>query len=67
VTIILRISGGAPPFTVYHDMDAFTAQERDYPLVFIAGGCTIIHSITVESADGQSVSHDYFIRSPWCD
>jgi hypothetical protein len=67
VTIILHISGGAPPFTIYHDMDAFTTEERDYPLVFTASGCTIIHSITVESADGQSVSHDYFIRSPWCD
>jgi serine/threonine-protein kinase len=66
-TIILHISGGAPPFTIYHDMTVFTTEEREYPLVFTASGCSIIHSITVESADGQSVSHDYFIRSPWCD
>ena len=66
-TIILHISGGAPPFTTYHDMDVFVTEKREYPLVFTASGCSIIHSITVESADGQSVSHDYFIRSPWCD
>ena len=66
-TIIVHISGGAPPFTIYHDMDVFVTEERDYPIVFNAAGCTIIHTITVESADGQSVSHQYFIRSPWCD
>jgi hypothetical protein len=67
VTIILYISGGAPPFTIYHDVDVFTTEERAYHLVFITDGCTIIHAITVESADRQSISHDYFIRAPWCD
>jgi hypothetical protein len=66
-TIIVHIEGGAPPFAVYHDLDRFETAERDYPLVFITGGCTIIRTITVESADGQRVSHDYYIRSPWCD
>ena len=67
VTIIVRISGGTPPFTVHHDTDIFVTEERHYPLVFRAAGCTIIHTIAVESADGQSISHQYFIRSPWCD
>jgi len=66
-TIILHISGGAPPFTIHHDAEMFVTEERDYHLVFSAAGCTIVHSITVESADGQSVSHQYFIHSPWCD
>jgi hypothetical protein len=68
VTIVVHITGGAPPFTIYHDgVEIETTQERDYPLVFTVGGCTLTHTITVESADGQSVSHDYFIRGPWCD
>jgi len=67
-TIVLHISGGAPPFTIKHDMETSgTTQERVYNLQFQAAGCTIIHTITVESADGQSVSHDYYINSPWCD
>jgi len=67
-TIIVHISGGAPPFTIYHDdVDKFVTQERDYPLVFKVGGCTIVHTITVESADGQKVSHGYYIQIPKCD
>ncbi|MGD1996045.1 MAG: hypothetical protein PVH62_04650 [Anaerolineae bacterium] len=68
VTIVVRISGGAPPFTVRHDVEEIQTSERDYPLVFIHhGGCRAInHSITVESADGQSVAHDYWIPAPWC-
>jgi serine/threonine protein kinase len=68
-TIVVRIGGGAPPFTVYHDSAVVGSevQERDYLLIFQAAGCTIVHSITVESADGQRASHDYYIRSPWCD
>jgi hypothetical protein len=26
-----------------------------------------VHTITVESADGQRVGHDYWIPPPWCD
>lgn len=66
-TILLSISGGAPPFTIRHDTETSVTEQRNYPLVFRASGCVIVHSITVESADGQSVSHDYFIRAPWCD
>lgn len=71
VTIILHITGGAPPFTIRHDLDVFQSAERDYPLVFRHDGCSaIVHTITVESADGQVVSHDYWIGAdmlPWCD
>jgi len=70
VTIIIHITGGAPPFTIHHDVDVFETWERDYPLVFRHDGCTaIVHTITVESADGQTVSHDYWIpveALPWC-
>ncbi|NLE99470.1 MAG: hypothetical protein GX601_00680 [Anaerolineales bacterium] len=69
MTIVVRISGGAAPFTVLHDTTTAGSgiQDRNYPLVFQASGCTIVHSITVESSDGQRVSHDYWIHSPWCD
>jgi hypothetical protein len=63
-TIVVHISGGAPPFTIHHDVDVFVTQQRDFPLVFSVGGCSIVHTITVESADGQKIAHDYFIRSP---
>ena len=66
-TIIVHISGGAPPFTVHHDTDVFVTMDRDYSIVFDVGGCAIIHSITVESADGQRVTHDYYIRAPGCE
>ena len=52
-TIIVHISGGVPPFVVYHDVDRFVTEKRDFPIEFHVGGCAIIHSITVESADGQ--------------
>jgi hypothetical protein len=66
-TVVVRISGGAPPFVVYHDTDMFITDKRDYPIEFDVGGCAIVHTITVESADGQSVAHDYYIRAPSCD
>jgi hypothetical protein len=70
VTLLVQISGGAPPFTVRHDIEAFQTSERDYLLVFDRAGCAgMAHTITVESADGQSVSHDYWIGAelqPWC-
>ncbi|HIQ02104.1 MAG TPA: hypothetical protein EYH30_08240 [Anaerolineales bacterium] len=67
VTIAIYIEGGAPPFTVHHDLDVFQTSEREYGVVFVARGCSaLIHTITVESADGQSVSHEYYIPAPWC-
>jgi hypothetical protein len=67
-TIILHITGGAPPYTVHHDLDVFTTQEADPAIVFEARGCSaLVHTIVVESADGQSVTHDYWIAVPWCD
>ncbi len=67
-TIILRITGGAPPYTVHHDLDVFTTWETDPAIVFEAQGCSaLVHTIVVESADGQSVTRDYWIAVPWCD
>jgi serine/threonine protein kinase len=66
-TIVVHISGGAPPFVIHHDADVAVSNQRDYPIEFDVGGCAIVHTITVESADGQSVSHDYYIRAPSCD
>ena len=66
VTIIVHISGGVAPFMVRHDLETYLTSERDYPLVFTVQGCTMIHTIAVESSDGQSVSHDYYIEAPWC-
>jgi hypothetical protein len=65
--IVLRISGGAPPFTIYHDAFQDTSDGREYLLYFVESGCTIVHTIRVDSADGQTLSRQYFIRSPWCD
>ena len=66
--IYLQISGGAPPFKVYHDATFMgETQERFFNLTFVASGCTLVHSITVESADGQSVAHDYYIVPPGCE
>jgi len=65
--IILRITGGAPPYTVHHDLDVFTTWETNPEIVFTAHGCgPLLHTIIVESADGQSVKHDYWIPAPWC-
>jgi hypothetical protein len=67
-TITLRITGGARPYTVHHDLDVFTTWETDPTIVFRARQCGgIAHTITVESADGQTVTHDYWIRPPWCE
>ncbi|MGD1992973.1 MAG: hypothetical protein PVI59_07250 [Anaerolineae bacterium] len=68
VTLVIHITGGAPPFTVHHDLDTFETDERDYAIVWRRSGCSAInHTITVESADGQSATHDYWIPVPWCD
>jgi len=67
-TIVLQIRGGAPPYTIHHDLDVFTTQQTRPPLVFTAHGCgAIVHTIKVESADGQSAVHDYWIPAPWCE
>jgi len=66
-TIVIHISGGVPPFNVYHDLEMFTTEKRDPAIVFDVGGCTIIHTITVESADGQRAVHKYYIQAPGCD
>lgn len=67
-TIILNITGGAPPYTIHHDLDVFVTEETDPAIVFEAQGCSaLVHTIIVESTDGQSVTHDYWIPVPWCD
>lgn len=67
-TIILRITGGAPPYVVHHDLDIFITEEIEPLIIFEAQGCTaLVHTIVVESADGQSVQHDYWIPPPWCE
>jgi hypothetical protein len=36
--------------------------------VFTARDCgALVHTIRVESADGQNVEHDYWIQAPWCE
>jgi hypothetical protein len=67
-TIILHITGGAPPYTIHHDLDVFTTWEADPAIVFEAQGCSaLVHTIIVESADGQSVTKEYYIPAPWCE
>jgi outer membrane biosynthesis protein TonB len=67
-TITLRITGGAPPYIVHHDLDTFTTEAPNPAIVFDAQGCSaLVHTIIVESADGQRVQHDYWIPPPWCD
>ncbi len=66
--LVLKITGGAPPYTVHHDLDEFETWQTEPALVFDAHGCgALVHTIKVESADGQSVVHDYFISAPWCE
>jgi hypothetical protein len=46
----------------FPDLDVFTTWESNPTIVFEARGCgKIVHTIAVESADGQTVSHDYSI------
>jgi len=66
--IVLEITGGAPPYTVHHDLNAFTTWETSPVLTFTARECgAIVHTIKVESADGQTAIHDYWIPPPWCE
>ena len=68
-TIILHISGGAPPYTVHHDQDLVTTTWKTDPaIVFQARACNaLVHTIIVESADGQTARNKYWIPVPWCD
>jgi hypothetical protein len=71
LTLTIKIIGGAPPFTIKHDGDFVgTTMSREYYFGFEAAGCKgIAHNITVESADGQSKKHDYWLGKdvlPWC-
>jgi len=67
-TIVVHITGGAPPYTVYHDLEVFVAEETNPAIVFQAQGCSaLVHTIVIESADGQRAEHDYWIPPPWCE
>jgi len=67
VMIVVHITGGAPPFTLRHVEDVFETSERDFHMTYERGGCgLIVHELIVESADGQSVSHDYAAPDPCC-
>lgn len=71
IVLKITITGGAPPFTILHGggVDGQT-WEREYYIDFIRYGCASIpQNITVQSADGQRVSKDYWIgldQQPWC-
>jgi hypothetical protein len=72
VTVKVKIIGGAPPFTIYYDGGRHDeTSEREYLLKFPAAGCgQIVHTITVESADGQSKTDDFWLGGElllWCD
>jgi hypothetical protein len=72
VTVKVKIIGGAPPFTIYYDGGLHgESTEREYLLDFPARGCgQIVHTITVESADGQSKADDFWLGGDlllWCD
>jgi hypothetical protein len=71
VVVEVVITGGAPPFTVKHDGNVVgKTWERSFLVDFLHMGCSGIgHTITVESADGQSITHDYWLhvdRLDWC-
>lgn len=71
VVVMIRIIGGAPPFTVIHEHEVVgQTWEREYYIEFLRRGCSgIAYEIIVESADGQSVKKGYWIggdQQPWC-
>lgn len=71
VYVTIHISGGAPPFIVRHEGQVVAeTSERDVQFSFERHGCAaIVYTIIVDSADGQSVSHGYWIgtsQQPWC-
>jgi hypothetical protein len=72
VVLKIKIIGGAPPFTVKHEGNVVgTTWDREFTFEFPWAGCkAIARNITVQSADGQSKSHDYYLNKdvmPWCD
>jgi hypothetical protein len=71
VTVTIKIIGGAPPFTVRHEGNVVgQTMNREFFLGFPWAGCkAITRNITVESADGQSKSKNYWLGTevmPWC-
>jgi hypothetical protein len=71
VYVKITITGGAPPFTIRHDVPVHgETMDREYIIDFEWAGCgSITHSVTVESADGQSLKKDYWLAGsehPWC-
>ena len=70
VVVMIRIIGGAPPFTVTHEHEiAGETWEREFYIEFLRRGCSgIAYGIVVESADGQSVEKGYWLgtgQQPW--
>lgn len=67
VTFMVRISGGAPPFTIIHqDVGTYVSSGREYPLSKEWGCGAMTGNVRVESADGQTYSQDYYIPDNWC-
>jgi hypothetical protein len=71
LTVTIKIIGGAPPFTVKHEGDVVgVTMERQFYFSFRWSGCGgIAKNITVESADGDTKTHDYWLGPevlPWC-
>ncbi|MBN1953890.1 MAG: hypothetical protein JW900_02460 [Anaerolineae bacterium] len=71
VSIAIHVTGGAPPFRISDSLFApgtvFHSPGRDYTLVFAWSGCGgVSHTITVESADGQTSSQSHWVFPLWC-
>jgi len=67
----ITITGGAPPFTIKHGLTEMgQTMEREFLIELEKAGCSGIgETITVESADGQSVDKIYWLSTdeqPWC-
>jgi hypothetical protein len=72
VVVKIKIIGGAPPFTIKHEGNVIgETTDREYIFEFPWAGCkAVARNVTVESADGQSKSKNYWLSSdvmPWCD
>ncbi len=61
-TIHVEATGGSPPYVYHHDLETFNTPD----ITWQARGCTLNHTIQVDSADGQSVRRDYWYAAPWC-
>ena len=61
--IHVEVTGGSPPYVYHHDLETFDTPDITWP----ARSCTaLVHTIQVDSADGQSVRRDYWYPAPWC-